>query len=157
MAKIDFTKQATQLSIYSELLLNQYDTNPLDFILEEGTGTAYLLEMNARATQTCHLSLGPGRNPVAALVASITGRPYEAAPGLTDRDTIALFPAEWKRDPASSYLSSAYHDVPWDVPELLHYCISPNVGDRLSYRKWQARRTAALTSGASPQGVNQKA
>jgi transglutaminase-like putative cysteine protease len=35
LAKIEFTQPARQLSIYSELVLNQYDTNPLDFILEE--------------------------------------------------------------------------------------------------------------------------
>ena len=34
LARVDFTQQATQMSIYSELVLNQYDTNPLDFILE---------------------------------------------------------------------------------------------------------------------------
>jgi transglutaminase-like putative cysteine protease len=35
LAKVDFSQQANQLSFYSELVLNQYDTNPLDFILEE--------------------------------------------------------------------------------------------------------------------------
>jgi formate-dependent phosphoribosylglycinamide formyltransferase (GAR transformylase) len=128
----------------------------LDFILEEGTGTAYLLEMNARATQTCHLALGPGRNPVAALVASIVGKLVETVPSMTDRDTIALFPAEWRRDPASTYLSAAYHDVPWDVPELLQHCISPNVGDRLSYRKWQERRTALLSSASNQQSAKKR-
>jgi transglutaminase-like putative cysteine protease len=35
IAKIDFTQTASQLSFYSEVILNQYDVNPLDFILEE--------------------------------------------------------------------------------------------------------------------------
>lgn len=35
LAKVDFTEQASSLMIYSELVLSQYDTNPLDFILEE--------------------------------------------------------------------------------------------------------------------------
>jgi transglutaminase-like putative cysteine protease len=35
IAKVDFTRQASQISFYSEVILNQYDTNPLDFILEE--------------------------------------------------------------------------------------------------------------------------
>jgi len=35
IAKVDFTQSASQLSFYSEVILNQYDTNPLDFILEE--------------------------------------------------------------------------------------------------------------------------
>ena len=36
LAKIDFTQQAKQLTFYSELVLQQYDTNPLDFVLEDG-------------------------------------------------------------------------------------------------------------------------
>ena len=35
IAKVDFTQSASQLIFYSELILQQYDTNPLDFILEE--------------------------------------------------------------------------------------------------------------------------
>jgi transglutaminase-like putative cysteine protease len=35
IAKVDFSEQASQLSFYSEVVLNQYDVNPLDFILEE--------------------------------------------------------------------------------------------------------------------------
>ena len=35
LAKIDFTEPADKLVFYSEIVLNQYDTNPLDFILEE--------------------------------------------------------------------------------------------------------------------------
>jgi transglutaminase-like putative cysteine protease len=35
LAKVDFTEGGTQVSFYSELLLQQYDTNPLDFILEQ--------------------------------------------------------------------------------------------------------------------------
>ena len=44
----------------------------LDFMLESSTGTAYLLEMNARSTQTCHLDLGPGMNPIHALAAEFS-------------------------------------------------------------------------------------
>lgn len=35
IAKVDFTQTATQISFYSEVILNQYDVNPLDFILDE--------------------------------------------------------------------------------------------------------------------------
>ena len=35
IARVDFTEQASQLMIYSELVLQHYDSNPLDFILEE--------------------------------------------------------------------------------------------------------------------------
>ena len=35
LAKVDFNEMASEISFYSELVLNQYDTNPLDFILED--------------------------------------------------------------------------------------------------------------------------
>jgi transglutaminase-like putative cysteine protease len=35
LAKIDFTEPSDQLVFYSELVLEQYDTNPFDFIVEE--------------------------------------------------------------------------------------------------------------------------
>jgi transglutaminase-like putative cysteine protease len=35
IAKVDFIEPASQLMIYSELILQHYDSNPLDFILEE--------------------------------------------------------------------------------------------------------------------------
>jgi transglutaminase-like putative cysteine protease len=39
IAKVDFTQMASQLSFYSEVILQQYDVNPLDFILEENAVT----------------------------------------------------------------------------------------------------------------------
>jgi transglutaminase-like putative cysteine protease len=35
IARVDFTEPAAQLTIHSELILQHYDANPLDFILEE--------------------------------------------------------------------------------------------------------------------------
>ena len=35
LAKVDFNEMASEISFYSELVLHQYDVNPLDFILEE--------------------------------------------------------------------------------------------------------------------------
>jgi transglutaminase-like putative cysteine protease len=35
IAKVDFTEQSSQLMIYSELLLEHFDSNPFDFIVED--------------------------------------------------------------------------------------------------------------------------
>jgi hypothetical protein len=78
-----------------------------------------LIEINPRATQVGHLVLGAGRDLPAALCAALTGVAETPAPRVTANDTIALFPQEWTRDPRSPFLQSAYHDVPWDEPELL--------------------------------------
>jgi Carbamoyl-phosphate synthase L chain, ATP binding domain len=121
----------------------------LDFMLEASTGTAYLLEMNARSTQTCHLDSGPGKDPIHAMAAEFSGHASASttAANLAGRDTIALFPAEWKRDPCSSYLASAYHDVPWEEPELVRYCIKPRLQDQswMSYKKSRARKASGET------------
>src|SRR5580692_686254 len=45
-----------------------------DFILEEATQKAFLIEINPRATPTCHLSLGAGHDLCAAFAEVITGR-----------------------------------------------------------------------------------
>jgi hypothetical protein len=119
----------------------------LDFILEAATGKAYLLEMNPRATQTCHLEVGSGRNLIHLLAYEISGGPPPPSPAanVSFPDTIALFPAEWKRDPASRYIASGFHDVPWEEPGLIRYCLKSRLQDRswMSWRKWRARKAAA--------------
>ena len=94
-----------------------------DFILEATTGNAYLIEINPRNTQVGHLTLGPGHDLPAELVAALTGASASPAPVLTQNDTIALFPQEWARERSSPFLQSAYHDVPWDEPELVRACL----------------------------------
>jgi len=100
-----------------------------DFMLEASTGNAYLIEINPRTTQVGHLTLGPGRDLPAALYAAVSERILSAAPKVTENETIALFPQEWLRDPASDFLRSGYHDVPWEETKLVHACIRAS-------RKW---------------------
>jgi biotin carboxylase len=119
--------------------LNLSGVHGFDFMLEAGTGSTYLIEMNPRATQVGHLTLGPGRDLPAALHAAISGDPVQSTPKLTENDTIALFPQEWIRDPRSSFLQSGYHDVPWDEPELVQACIRTRQNRRGGYspRRWE--------------------
>ena len=73
-----------------------------DFMLEAGTGRVFLLEMNARPTQTSHLALGDGADLAGALYAKLAGTPL--------RRTIS------RRSPTvitfhqSKYLRSSIHD-----------------------------------------------
>ena len=94
-----------------------------DFMLEANTGNAYLIEINARTTQVGHLTLGSGRDLPAALYSAVSNEALRLAPKVTENNTVALFPGEWLRDPASSYLTAAYHDVPWQESELVRSCI----------------------------------
>jgi len=93
-----------------------------DFMLDAQTRDAYMIEINPRATQVGHLAFGEGHDLATALVSALTGTVVPAAPRVTENDVIALFPQEWQRDPASAYLHTGYHDVPWDQPDLKRAC-----------------------------------
>jgi len=108
--------------------LNLSGLHGFDFILEEQTGNAHLIEMNPRATQVGHLTLGPGRDLPAALYAAASGKPLQIAPRITENDMIALFPQEWIRNRTSAFLASAYHDVPWEELELVRACVLSCLG-----------------------------
>jgi hypothetical protein len=117
--------QNAEMSAAAESMVRELNLSGLhgfDFMLETHTGDAHLIEINPRATQVGHLTLGPGHDLPAALYAALSGEPLHAAAKVTDNDTIALFPQEWMRDPASPFLQSGYHDVPWEEPELLRVC-----------------------------------
>ncbi len=118
-----------------------------DFMLD-GSNRAFLIEINPRTTQVGHLRLGPGHDLPAALYGAVTGEVVRPAPKVTENDTIALFPQEWLRDPASSYLDSAYHDVPWQESELVRACIQARRREKAWYlqRNW----TQAVTTVKAP-------
>jgi hypothetical protein len=101
-----------------------------DFVVEENSGRAYLIEINPRATQINHLALGTRRDLIATLRARIAGEPVAKTPAITDYDIIALFPQEWQRDPESSFFLTAYHDVPRDEPALVRAYV------RVPGRRW---------------------
>lgn len=128
--------------------LNLSGLHGFDFMLEAHTGNAYLIEINPRATQVGHLTLGPGRDLPAALYAALSGEVLRAAPKLTDNDTIALFPQEWMRDPESAFLRSAYHDVPWEEPELLRACV--RIRRKRSAKRSQPEPVQALSAVRLP-------
>ena len=52
----------------------------LDFVIENSSGDAYLIEINPRATPVCHLALGAGHDLPAALLARLRDLPLQARP-----------------------------------------------------------------------------
>ncbi len=114
-----------------------------DFILDDRTGAALLIEINPRATQTAHLTLGPGMDLGAALYSVIAGEPLRNAPRVTDKEVIALFPQQWQNNPSSPLLKNAYHDVPWEESALVRACIESREHEKrwLSYDNWLAIRS----------------
>jgi carbamoylphosphate synthase large subunit len=96
----------------------------VDFQLEEGTGRPYFIEMNPRWVPTLHL----GRRLQRDLIGSLANAIGITSPDLGPingpiKGPVAMFPNELFRDQHSRYLHEAFHDVPWDEPDLIAHII----------------------------------
>jgi hypothetical protein len=102
----------------------------LDFLIDEATGQAHLVEMNARATPLAHLAFGAGSDVIGG-IGHIAGLPAMADPvRVTDRDIVAYFPQAWHTAPASPWLAQGFHDVPWEDPGLVRELLQKPRPDR---------------------------
>ena len=101
----------------------------LDFLLEESTGTPFLIELNPRPTQLGHLCLPGQGDLVGAFCAAFFGKKAESG-DVIESDTVAFFPQALCVHPHSPYLSSGYHDVPVGQPELYRQLLRPAWPDR---------------------------
>jgi predicted ATP-grasp superfamily ATP-dependent carboligase len=109
----------------------------LDFVLEQDTDAAYLLELNPRATQLGHLNLSAHGNLAGVLAAKLKNEVPDAIASENQIQTgaIAFFPFAFKSNPGSVYLHQGYHDVPWEEPALVRELMS----DPWPERQWQSR------------------
>ena len=96
-----------------------------DYMLDATTGEPYLLEMNMRPTQLAHLSLGPGRDLCAALVREFFGDETADRRSPVTQGLIATFPQHIVNDPSGARLGEAFHDLPWDAPQLVRQAVAP--------------------------------
>ncbi len=104
----------------------------LDFVIDDATQAAYLIEMNPRATQLGHLNVSPRGNLADALSAKLMNRtdlPVASARRIHN-NTIALFPHAWKTDPRNQFFTTGYHDVPWEQPALVRELMRDSWPDR---------------------------
>jgi hypothetical protein len=95
----------------------------LDFVIKEGSGAAYLIEMNPRTTPPCYLRLGKGRDLAGALSAQLSGQPHIESVPVTENEMIAYFPQAWHGD--RDLLQSCYQDIPQGEPELVEELVHP--------------------------------
>jgi predicted ATP-grasp superfamily ATP-dependent carboligase len=107
----------------------------LDFMLEQGSGAAYLIELNARCTQLGHLCIAGQGDLAGVLVARLKGEPAPVENDAISSDTIAFFPQAFRLNPQSAYLREGYHDVPWQEPRLFRELLR----DSWPHRQWPAR------------------
>jgi hypothetical protein len=106
----------------------------LDFILEDGTENAYLIEMNPRCTQLGHLQIAGQGDLAGVLYSSFRGvhSPLQKHP--IREETISFFPDSLFSNPKCPYLATSFVDVPWEEPKLVI---------ELMRRDWRDRRLLA--------------
>lgn len=93
-----------------------------DYIIEDGTDAAHMIELNPRQTPIVHLGSHVNRDLSTALYQTLTTGTYnQDRPFALHPCRVALFPQEWIRDMHSEFIgrSDCYFDVPWDDPELM--------------------------------------
>jgi predicted ATP-grasp superfamily ATP-dependent carboligase len=97
-----------------------------EFIVDEKTGDAYLIEINRRLVGGAHRGSPIGVDHWAALHAALQGIPSPTRDDLDPEEShVAVhFPQEWLRDPDSRWLRDYPADVPWDDPKLLEALIA---------------------------------
>jgi ATP-grasp in the biosynthetic pathway with Ter operon len=92
-----------------------------DFVLDDDTKQPQLIEINPRATQINHFPASAGPDLPTALIGALCGQAAINSAERAPYDQVALFPQEWQRDPNSELLSTVFHDVPYEEPELLRF------------------------------------
>jgi hypothetical protein len=109
----------------------------LDFILEEGTGAAYLIELNPRCTQLGHLRILGQCDLSGVFAASLRDLNPPMADDSIVSDTIAFVTPAYFLNPPNLCLHGIYHDAPWQEPDLLWELLQEPWPDRqLLARVW---------------------
>jgi hypothetical protein len=90
-----------------------------DFILDH-TNRAWLLEMNPRATPTCHLRFKAPSLPASLFFAVTKTRPNSDIPEVP-KEMIAIFPNRVSQQ----FLYPYFDDVPYEEPEFVAACQRP--------------------------------
>lgn len=95
----------------------------LDFMIENNTEAAYLIEMNPRTTPPCHLRLERGRDLAGALTSCLAGELLPERARVTEEEFVAYFPHGVSAGEALS--KNCYRDIPRAEPELVKELLNP--------------------------------
>jgi hypothetical protein len=120
----------------------------LDFVIEDGTGHAYLIELNPRCTQLGHLQTELEGDLVGVLCGSLCNA-FSLQSRPIYEDTIAFFPEVLFSNPKCPFLKTSYVDIPWDEPGLVVELMRGDWRDRRLmarlYRAiWRPKKTAVM-------------
>jgi len=93
----------------------------VQFVIDQRSGAAHLLEINRRLVTHMHMGERVGEDLGRALFDALEGNARHAMQGSDEGsgESVVVFPREWLRDPESRLLTELPVDLPWDEPELL--------------------------------------
>ncbi len=94
----------------------------LDIFEQEGTTLPTVIEVNLRPTHSLQTAMQTGSEILSSFADQLTGRynrPKTSHPEL--KQTVALFPDEYQRDPDSPHLNKGPVAIPWNDRRLTGY------------------------------------
>ncbi len=91
----------------------------LDFMVEEATDRALLIELNPRLTPLSNIRLEPGRDPVGAVATLLTGAACTPPVELPAGRMVAFFPTAIQSGCDERVLFGCFQDGPWGHPVLI--------------------------------------
>ena len=95
----------------------------LDFMVDDDTGEAILIEMNPRITSPC--SIRTGSDPITNAAQAFGCHAPQSPLPLQGRSLFASFPLAWHAHPHDPRLTSCQDDVPWDDLALVQEALKP--------------------------------
>ncbi len=102
----------------------------LDFMIDDATGKAFLIELNPRPTPLANLRLDQERDLVGAAITALTGEPTFVTSDAPAGKLVAYFPNAWVSKQHDPRMATAIQDAPWDEPALLAEMLRPMWPDR---------------------------
>ena len=91
----------------------------IDFMVEEATDQAFLIEMNPRVTPLANIRLEVGRDLIGAAATLLTGKKSPAPRTTPTGDLVAHFPTAWTWNYDDVRLVECFQEVPWSEPDLI--------------------------------------
>ena len=122
----EFVEGARRLA--HELQLNGF--HGLDFMVDEATGRALLIELNPRLTALSNIRMDAGRDLVGAAAAMLTGVPCAPPATRPEAGLVAHFPSAWQWHRNDPRLAACFQDVPWEAPALMAEMLRPSWPER---------------------------
>ena len=93
-----------------------------DFVIDDASGQAKLIEINPRATQTSHMRWDSELDAAQALRRALGGEPCAPYPATApDPAEVVLFPHRPPSDPSGAGCAGVGYDMPFEEPELMKF------------------------------------